>query len=404
MQFGLLGRKLGHSFSPQIHVKLAGYPYRLYECEPDHLKQFIQEAAYSGLNVTMPYKRDVIPYLTELTPIAIQIGAVNTILKRPDGTTIGHNTDYSGFLYMLNHSGLSVTGKKILVLGSGGASATVTTVLSEMGADPVVISRTGKNNYQNLDLHCDCAIIVNTTPVGMYPNTGVSPINLNHFQNLEGVLDLVYNPLRTQLLIEAEKRHLIALNGLWMLIAQARESAEWFTGKSISDDRIEEIHAELTSCIENIVLIGMPGCGKSTVASCLGSSVGRQVVDIDEKIIDTIGCSISDFFHQHGEEAFRRLETEVIARYGKESGLIIATGGGCITRPKNYDLLHQNGKLIWLRRDTSLLATDGRPVSQNSSLEALYAARKPLYKEFRDLQVENGESIQDTVEAIRRLL
>ena len=232
MHCGLLGKKLGHSYSPQIHSYLGDYPYTLYEKTPEELETFLRTGDFTGLNVTMPYKKDVIPYLDKLTDRAASLGAVNTIVRQKDGTLIGHNTDYFGFHSMLKRSGLEVTGKKVLVLGSGGASATAQYVLKQEGAEVVVISRNGENNYHNLERHSDASVIVNATPVGMYPDVGVSPVSLELFPYLEGVLDIVYNPARTQILLDAEKRGLIAENGLWMLVAQAKESAEWFTGQT----------------------------------------------------------------------------------------------------------------------------------------------------------------------------
>ena len=264
MKCGLLGRKLGHSYSPEIHAHLGEYPYVLFEKEPEQLQAFLRSGDFTGINVTVPYKKAVIPFLDELTDRAQRLGAVNTVVQR-NGKLIGHNTDFFGFAAMLRASGLNVRGKKVLVLGSGGASNTAVAVLKEAGADAVVISRSGENHYGNLQLHSDAAVIVNTTPVGMYPNVGISPIDLSLFPHLEGVLDVIYNPARTQLLMDAESRGLIAMNGLLMLVAQAKEAAEWFTSSQIPDARIQEIYALLRRKMENIILIGMPGSGKSTV-------------------------------------------------------------------------------------------------------------------------------------------
>ena len=258
MRCGLLGKKLGHSYSPQIHSYLADYVYDLFEKQPEELKSFLENGDFTALNVTIPYKKEVIPYSNELSNRAQDLGAVNTLVRRKDGTLIGHNTDYFGFESMLKRSGLCVKGKKVLVLGSGGASATVVAVLKKHKANVIVISRSGSDNYDNIQIHGDASVIVNTTPVGMYPNVGVSPVNLDLFPGLEGVLDVVYNPARTQLLLDAERKGLITDNGLWMLVAQAKESAEWFCGDKISDYKIPEIHGILQSQMQNIVLIGMP--------------------------------------------------------------------------------------------------------------------------------------------------
>ena len=400
MRCGLLGKKLGHSYSPQIHSYLGNYSYHLFEKAPDELAEFLRSGDFSGLNVTIPYKKEVLPYCNALSDRAKALGAVNTIVLQEDGSLIGHNTDFFGFHSMILRSGIQVSGKKVLVLGSGGASATVVAVLRQMKANVIIISRTGENNYQNLHLHTDASVIVNTTPVGMYPNVGITPLNLDLFPNLEGVLDVVYNPARTQLLMDAEKRGIPTQNGLWMLVAQAKESAEWFTGQQISDECIANIHGILRRQMENIVLIGMPGCGKSTLGKLLAERTGKQFVDTDAEIVRKAGIPIPQIFATVGEEGFRKLETEVLSDLGKESGLIIATGGGCVTRPNNYNLLHQNGHIIWIQRQISNLPTDGRPLSQQNNLETMFAVRKPLYEQFADFSVINDGSLEETITAI----
>ena len=404
MQCGLLGRKLGHSYSPQIHNLLGDYSYVLFEKEPEELENFLKNGDFSGLNVTIPYKKEVIPYLSELSPTAKKMGCVNTVLRRSDGTLYGHNTDYFGFTSLVRHAELSVAGKKVLVLGSGGASNTAVAALKDLEANPVVISRSGENNYGNLHLHRDAAAIVNATPVGMYPNTGVSPIDLALFPHLEGVLDVIYNPARTQLLLDAEKMGIPRENGLWMLVAQAKEAAEVFTGGKISDEVIEKIYRRLSHQMKNIVLIGMPGCGKSTIGTLLAEKLGRTLADADEKIISLAGKSIPDIFAQDGEPTFRDWETKALTELGKQSGLVIATGGGCVTQKRNYPLLHQNGYLVWLERDCSVLPTDGRPLSQANDLGKMYAARKPLYEVFADIRVENTGTPEETAQKIQDAL
>lgn len=400
MQCGLLGRKLGHSYSPQIHSHLASYEYTLFEKEPEELEAFLKNGGFTGLNVTIPYKKDVIPYLDELSPTAKRLGAVNTIVRREDGSLIGHNTDYFGFCSMVGRSGLTVAGKKVLVLGSGGASNTAVAALEEMGAQVVVISRSGENNYDNLHRHADAAVIVNTTPVGMYPKTGVSPISLERFQKLEGVLDVVYNPARTQLLLDAESRGLIAMNGLWMLVAQAKESAEWFAGMQIPDGKIAKIHGLLRAQMENIILIGMPGCGKTTVGQALATMQGKRFVDADAVLEERVGRKITDIIPTDGEEAFRQMETDTLAELGKQSGLVIATGGGCVTRERNYPLLHQNGTILWLTRELDKLPTHGRPLSQTGKLQQMYAVREPMYRRFADAVISNDAAVEQTIAQI----
>ena len=400
MKCGLLGEKLGHSYSPQIHGLLSSYSYELFEKQPHELEAFLKSGDFHGLNVTIPYKKAVIPFLDRLSPVAEKLGAVNTIVRREDGSLVGHNTDYFGFRTMVEASGLTVAGKKSLVLGSGGASNTAVAVLKELGSQVVVISRSGENNYSNLEKHSDASIIVNTTPVGMYPNANHAPLSLEHFPRLEGVLDLIFNPARTRLLQEAEARNLVAMNGLLMLVAQAKESAEWFTGSSIASDAIGNIYAQLQKQMENIILIGMPGCGKSTVAAEFAAQTGKEVVDADAEIVAAAGMSIPEIFAQGGEEAFRKLETQVLEQLGKRSGIILATGGGCVTRPENYSLLHQNGRIFWLQREISVLPTNGRPISQTTDLYALYNARRPLYEAFADEVIHNDGSIADAVTRI----
>ena len=400
MRCGLLGKKLGHSYSPQIHSHLGDYSYDLFEKTPEELEDFLRHGDFTGLNVTIPYKKDVIPFCDELSDRAQKIGAVNTIVRRPDGTLIGHNTDYFGFQSMVARSGLKVVGKKVLVLGSGGASATAVAVLRELGADVVVISRKGENNYGNLNKHTDASVIVNATPVGMYPNTGVSPVELDLFPALEGVLDIVYNPSRTQLLLDAERKGLITENGLWMLVAQAKESAEWFTDRQINDDRIGKIHEILRKQMENIVLVGMPGCGKSTVGGMLAALLHKKFLDIDAEIVKQAGMSIPEIFQKSGEDGFREWETQVLTQIGKESGLVIATGGGAVTRSENYPLVHQNGRIVWLKRSIHSLPTDDRPLSQKNRLEEMYAVRKPMYEAFSDCAVVNDGDLNETVKQI----
>ena len=403
MKCGLLGRKLGHSYSPQIHRHLGTYSYGLFEVEPEDLGNFLKHGDFHGLNVTMPYKKDVIPYLDEISPVAQALGAVNTIVRRPDGTLLGHNTDHFGFQTMLQHSGILVCGKKCLVLGSGGASNTVVQVLRSLGASVVVISRNGENNYTNLYKHADAALIVNATPVGMYPNNGQTPLSLDPFPHLEGVLDLIYNPARTQLLLNAKRRGLVAENGLLMLVSQAKEASEWFTNTTISNDRIHEIHRFLRQQMENIILIGMPGCGKSTIGKHLATQLGKTFADADGFIEKAAGKSIPDIFSQDGEARFRELETQVLFELGKQSGLVIATGGGCVTKERNEPLLHQNGIVFLIQRPLDLLPTNGRPLSQQNSLEVLFAQREPLYRQFADYTVLNDRNVEFVADQITKI-
>lgn len=404
LQYGLIGERLGHSFSPEIHRRLGGYDYRLVELKPEELGPFLQRRDFAGLNVTIPYKKAVIPYCRDLTDRARRIGSVNTIVRRADGSLMGHNTDYDGFAYLLRSAGAKVEGKKALVLGSGGASLTVYTVLRDLGAgETVSISRSGPDNYETISRHADAQFIVNATPVGMYPNTGVSPVELSLFPKLEGVFDLIYNPAKTQLLLEAEKRGILQANGLGMLVAQAKAAAELFLQTQIPSERVADITREMENRTRNLLLIGMPGCGKTTVGRALAQRLGRTLTDTDAMVEELAGCSIPELFAREGEQAFRRMEHQVLCQVGKESGLVIATGGGVVTRPENLDPMRQNSTVIFLRRPLSCLPTQGRPISQSSDLEQLYRRRLPLYQEAADLTVDNDTVEEAATEIIRRL-
>jgi len=403
-KLGLIGEKLGHSFSPAIHTKLGTPEYGLFELQPDELGPFLQKKDFDGLNVTIPYKKAVIPYLDELTDQAKRIGSVNTIIHRADGTLLGHNTDYDGFLYMIHRAKAEIKGKKCLVLGTGGASLTVHTVLQDLEAGEIVsISRTGENNYQNLDRHADAQIIVNATPVGMYPNNGKAPLDVGLFPKLECVLDLIYNPARTQILLDAERRGLMAVNGLGMLVAQAKAASERFRDISIPDEAVDRITAEMELQSKNLILVGMPGCGKTTIGTRLAEVLGRPLVDTDEEIVKMIGCTIPEYFASHGEEEFRKREHEVLRVCAGRAGQVIATGGGIVTRPENTDPLRENSVVIFLRRDIDKLPTKGRPLSQRNSLYDMYAVRKPMYEAVAELTVDNVV-IEDTVNEILKKL
>ena len=404
MECGLLGRKLGHSYSPQIHACLGDYSYTLFEKEPEEVADFLKNGGFTGLNVTIPYKKTVIPYLDELSPAAKKLGAVNTVVRREDGTLFGHNTDYFGFASLLKRSGLNVAGKKVLVLGSGGASVTVKAALEQLGADVTVISRSGPDDYDHLDRHADAQIIANTTPVGMYPHNGAAAVDLRRFSRCEGVLDIVYNPARTALLLQAEELGIPHAGGLSMLVAQAKRSSEQFTGTAIGDEALARVERAVNQRLRNIILIGMPGSGKSAVAAALGKALDREVVEADELIAQRTGMSIPEIFAQSGEETFRKLETEVLAEQGKRSGIILSTGGGCVTRPENYPLLHQNGTIFRLTRDLAKLPTEGRPISQTTDLAQLCARREPLYRRFADVTVSNDGALEVTVQTIKEAL
>ncbi len=405
MQCGLLGEKLGHSYSPQIHAELADYDYRLYEKAPDQVEDFVRHGDWHGLNVTIPYKKTVIPFCDELSETAAAIGSVNTRLRRVDGTIYGDNTDAYGFETLLTGTHPdSIAGQKALVLGTGGASVTVCAVLKKHGAEVVTISRSGENNYANLDRHADASLLVNTTPLGMYPKNGVKPVDLTVFPKLRCVLDVVYNPARTALLLQAEKLGIPHAGGLMMLVAQARRSSEIFLGNKLPDGEIPRITKLLSDSMQNIILIGMPGCGKSTVGAILSQRLNRPLLEADAELVKAAGVSIPTIFEAEGEAGFRKRETVILAQLGKQSGTVISTGGGCVTQAENYPLLHQNGTIVWLRRDLDKLAREGRPLSLNADLQVMYAARQPLYQRFADFAVDNTGTPEATAEAILEVL
>ena len=405
LKCGLLGQKLGHSYSPAIHGMLADYDYQLFEREPEQLEDFLKNGDWDGINVTIPYKKAVLPYCAELSDTARRIGSVNTIVRRPDGSLYGDNTDAYGFESLVGKSGIDVRGKKALVLGSGGASVTVVAVLKMLGAESVtVISRCGEDNYDNLAKYADARIIANTTPVGMYPNNGQAAVDLSLFPRCEGVLDVVYNPARTALLLQAEKLGIPCAGGLYMLVAQAKRSSELFTGSSIPDSEIGRIEKVLSGQMKNIVLVGMPSSGKSTLAAALGKKLGRTVYEADALIEQEAGMDIPAIFAQYGEGHFRALETEILGRLGKLSGAVISTGGGCVTQEENYDLLHQNGTILWLQRGTEKLDKTGRPLSLKNDLNEMYQKREPMYRRFADAAVDNNGSVEATLAQIMEVL
>ena len=401
LRCGLLGRTLGHSYSPRLHALLGDYDYRLYPMEPEALEGFLRRGEFDGLNVTIPYKETVIPYCQALSAAAAAIGSVNTLIKRPDGSLYGDNTDAAGFEGLLRRSEIDTAGRKVLVLGSGGAARTVCHVLREMGAGQiVVISRRGEDNYDNLDRHRDAQIIVNTTPLGMYPETEAVPLDLRGFSLCCGVLDLIYNPARTRLLLDAEELGIPHRGGLTMLVVQARAASEGFTGQSIPQSREDEIEGVLRREMENLCLVGMPGSGKSTIGALLAKKTGRSFVDADAVVEEQAGVSIPEIFRMEGEEGFRRRESQVLAQLGKQSSLVIATGGGCVTREENHRSLRQNGRIVFLERAPDTLPREGRPLSLGADLESMYKVRLPLYRRFADLTVQNDAAPETVADRI----
>jgi len=404
IEYGLLGEKLGHSFSPQIHRALAGYDYRLLPTPPEAVEPLFRCREFKGLNVTIPYKQTVIPLCDEIDPQAAAIGAVNTVVNR-GGRLTGYNTDITGLIYLARRAGVDMAGKKVVILGSGGTSHTAQAAARELGAaEIVVVSRRGEDNYQNLSRHADAQVLLNTTPVGMYPNCGQSPVSLEAFPRLTGVLDMIFNPLRTALVMQAEERGIPCSCGLPMLVVQAKRAAELFTGREIPDSRAEEVLGELTAQVQNVVLIGMPGCGKSAVGRQLAARLGKEFVDVDRMVAERAGKSIPDIFAQEGEAAFRALESQAVREAGSRTGCVVSTGGGVVTRPENLAPLRQNGVIVHLTRDLSLLPIKGRPVSQQTDLGELWRQRAPLYAAFAGCTVENSGTVEETAEQIEKEL
>ena len=400
---GLLGEHLTHSFSPMIHNMLGDYEYKTYEVEPQGLEDFVKNGSLDAFNVTIPYKKAVIPFINEISYEAKAIGAINVVIRK-NGKLYGYNTDYFGFEYMLDSANISVKNKKIIILGKGGAAATVQAVLNDRNVGELVLIDSKNNVPDNVKLHSDANIIVNATPVGMYPNNRISPIDLSQFKKCEAVLDIVYNPARTELLLQAEKMGIPSIGGLSMLVAQAARGFELFTGEKYEDGIIEKIINRIFFNTQNIILVGMPSCGKSTVGKLIANSLDRPFFDADVEFKRMHGITPADAITDLGEPKFRDMEAFVLAELGKLSGYVIATGGGAVTREENYPSLHQNGTIVYLKRDIDKLSTDGRPLSQSRSLAELFAKRKEAYKRFADTTVENDRSPEETADNVIRAL
>ena len=400
--YGLIGEKLGHSYSQRIHHLLGNYPYQLFEIAPEELPRFLQARQFAGLNVTIPYKQSVIPFCSTLSPAAQAIGSVNTLLVQADGSLYGDNTDYAGFAYLAERTGLCFSGKKTLVLGSGGTSRTVCAVIRAAGGTAIVISRNGPDTYADLATkHADAAIVVNTTPVGMYPHNTAQPVDLTLFPALEGVLDVIYNPYRTRLVQQAAMMGLCHSGGLPMLVAQAKYAAERFMARNIPQGRIAEIAAEIRRETSNVVLVGMPGSGKTTVGRKVAQILHMPFYDIDEEIEAEAGRPIPAIFAQDGEAAFRQLEAAQIARLSKAGGAVLATGGGAVLDAENRYNLRQNAVVVLLERNLNRLAMDGRPLSQDAAtLRTLWQARAPLYAAVADMRIPNNGSVGACVQAV----
>lgn len=407
MRYGLIGEKLGHSFSKEIHESLESYKYDLCEIPKDELPSFLQKREFCAINVTIPYKAEVIPYLDWVDEKAKKLCSVNTVVNR-NGKLYGYNTDYLGMRDMIERSGISLTGKKVLVLGTGATSRTSALVASDLGArETVLVSRTQKNGaitYEEAEAsHTDANVIINATPVGMYPNGYASPISLEGFSSLEAVFDAVYNPLRTKLVLDAKSRGIYAEGGLYMLISQAAHAIGLFTGKDITNIQIEEIYRKVFNSKENIVLIGMPSSGKTTVGKIIADALGRKLFDLDDEIERRIGCTISEFFEKHSEKEFRDIESQITKEISARHGAVIATGGGCILRNENVDALRSCGRLYFLDRSLKyLIPTQSRPLARRpGDLENLFKIRHHLYMRASDVRVDGDKDAQNVAKYIK---
>lgn len=404
MEYGLIGEKLGHSYSQMIHARLADYRYELKEVAPERLDAFIEARNFRGLNVTIPYKQAVMKHCAELSPEAMEVGSVNTLIVRPDGSLFGHNTDIDGFIYMLRRGEIDPAGAKAVILGSGGTSLTARAALTRLGAREIVtVSRKGPVDYAALYAeHADAEILVNATPVGMYPKNGASPVELDRLPKVRGVADVIYNPEKTALILAAQAKSIPAVSGLSMLVAQAREAAELFAGHAIPAGRVEDIVSEIGAQTLNLILIGMPGCGKSTLGQAVAAALQREFVDCDAEIVRRAGKSIPEIFAQDGEGAFRALESGVLADVCRGHGLVISTGGGAVLRAENRDAMRQNGRVCLIRRALALLPRDGRPLSASEDAVArLWEARRAAYETAADFPVENDGTVEEAAEKIR---
>ena len=409
MHYGLIGEKLGHSFSAEIHRMLKSNPYALVELSKDELDAFFAAKDFSAINVTIPYKTAVIPYLSYVDEAANEIGAVNTVVNK-NGELWGYNTDFYGLSALISHAGITLQNKKVAILGTGGTSKTALAVAKSLGAKEVLlVSRNagdGVITYQELtNFHTDIEVLINTTPVGMYPNTEATPVGVSTFPKLSGVIDAIYNPLCTQLILDAQKRGIPAEGGLYMLVAQAVRASELFLNCTYEADTAEHIYQTILNKTENIVLSGMPGAGKSTVGRLLAQELNRPFFDLDEEIVRFAGRSIPEIFATDGEATFRNLETEVLREVlANQKGIVLATGGGAVLRDENVDLLHRNGKICFLDRPLeALLPTSDRPLANSEeAIRRRYEERYERYCTTADYRIDADASPEEVVRRTRK--
>lgn len=406
MEYGCIGKKIPHSFSKIIHEKIGDYSYELVELTEEELPKFMESRDFKAINVTIPYKEAVIPYLYEMSDTAKSIGAVNTVINR-NGKLYGYNTDFYGMTALIKKNSIDFNGKKVAVLGTGGTSKTANAVAKKLGAKTVIkVSRNKTDSTITYDElyseHTDIDIIINTTPVGMFPQIYASPVDLSKFNSLSGVIDAVYNPLETKLVADAKKQGIPAESGLYMLVGQAIKAYEIFMGKTASDNLLDNIFNDVKSQKQNIVLIGMPGSGKTTIGKAVAQKLGRDFIDSDDEIKKIIKTEISDYFSQNGEEKFRDTETQVIKDIAKSSGVVIATGGGAVLRHENIDALKMNGIIYFLDRPLSdIIPTSDRPTaSSREAIEKRYNERYEIYKSSADKFVTVTGVVSDAVTQI----
>ena len=401
MRCALIGEKLSHSYSRLIHKKFGMYSYDLVELPPDNLKEFVEHGGYDAFNVTIPYKSAIIPYIDKVETLAMQIGAINTVC-RLGGKTYGYNTDILGMAYMLKRAGIALGGKNVMILGSGGTGKTAEMLAKKNGAASItVVSRSGSVNYKNFYELQQTQIIINTTPVGMYPYSDISLADLSKFRNLEAVADVIYNPMRTRLMLQARELNLKYAGGLYMLVAQAKYSMDIFVKNRYPDEIIEQVYKYLLSRIINIVLVGMPGSGKTSIGKAVARRERRRYVDSDAEIVASEGRAITEIFAEKGEEYFRKKEKQTLFLLGSQNGMVISTGGGAVLDRENYYSLKANGRIYYLEREINDLATRGRPLSTGTeALKKLLEQREPLYKAFADVTVENDGDFFSCVDKI----
>lgn len=406
MRYGLIGERLGHSCSPRIHALLGNGDYVKRPVARGELEGFIAGRDFDGLNVTIPYKKAVIPLLDTLSPAAARIGAVNVIVKNADGSLSGHNTDYDGFLKAAEEAGADFAGSSVTILGSGGTSDMVRTAAEDSGAREInIVSRSGRINYANLGTLKGTEVLVNTTPVGMFPDVDGCLTDIRLFPNLRCVIDVVFNPLRTELVRRALDAGIPAVGGLPMLVMQAIRSHELFFGVRISGEKYSSVLRQMQEYLSNVVLIGMPGCGKTTVGRRTAQRLGKRFEDTDESVRASAGAAPGDIIKLKGEEYFRELESAAVAAAAAQSGTVIACGGGVVKRAENMRRLARNGRIVYIRRDTGLLDRRGRPLSEgDGALDALYAERAPLYERYSDIVIINDGSVGQAVDDIVRAL